>query len=71
MVRKKSKEKKGKRPHRNKPTGKKYLKFKFEENKILRGKNCPRCGPGVFVAVNQGRIHCGRCHYTEFEKATA
>ena len=63
---KKRKEKKGKRPHRNKPTGKKYLMYKIEGDKVSRNKNCPRCGPGVFLSTGQGRSHCGKCHYTEF-----
>jgi ubiquitin-small subunit ribosomal protein S27Ae len=63
---KKGKEKKGKRPHKNKPTGKKYLMYKFEGDKVSRNKNCPRCGPGVFLAAGQRRLHCGKCHYTEF-----
>jgi ubiquitin-small subunit ribosomal protein S27Ae len=62
MPKKKSKEKKGKRPHKNKLTGKKYLKYSGD----AKGKHCPRCGPGIFMAVSQGRMHCGKCHYTEF-----
>ena len=68
---KKSKEKKGKRPHKNKPTAKKYLMYKIEGDKISRAKHCPRCGPGVFLAASQGRLHCGKCHYTEFLNAKA
>ncbi len=59
--------KKGKRPHKNKPTSKKYTKYKIEGDKITRAKTCPRCGPGVFLMVSQGRSYCGKCHYTEFE----
>ena len=66
---KKGNEKKGKKPHRNKLTGKKYLKYKISDNNVQRGKHCPRCGPGVFMAVNKGRLHCGKCHYTEFVSA--
>jgi ubiquitin-small subunit ribosomal protein S27Ae len=60
----KSKEKKGKKAHKNKITGKKYLKYTGDK----KGKNCPRCGPGIFMAINTDRMHCGRCHYSEFEK---
>jgi ubiquitin-small subunit ribosomal protein S27Ae len=60
---KKSKEKKGKKPHKNKLTSKKYLKYKEGKS-----KHCPRCGPGVFLSVNKGRLHCGKCSYTEFMK---
>jgi small subunit ribosomal protein S27Ae len=59
--------KKGKKPHKNKPTSKKYSKYKIEGNKITRQRFCPRCGPGVFLMNSQGRMYCGKCHYTEFE----
>ena len=62
-IRKKSKERKGKKPHKNKLTSKKYLKYGSGKS-----KHCPRCGPGIFLGVNEDRIHCGKCHYTEFIK---
>lgn len=69
---KKSKEKKGKKPHKNKPSGKKYKMYVLSGENVEKRKNCPRCGPGVFLASGQGRSHCGKCHYTEFlEKAAA
>jgi ubiquitin-small subunit ribosomal protein S27Ae len=68
MGKKKAKsKKKGKKPHKNKPTGKKYSKYKIEGDKITRARTCPRCGPGVFLNVSQGRAYCGKCHYSEFE----
>ena len=66
-------EKKGKKPHKNKPTSTKYKKYSIEGGKIKRAfKFCPRCGPGVFLMSSKGRLYCGKCHYTEFEgkKAT-
>ncbi len=60
--------KKGKKPHKNKPTSKKYSKYKVEGDKVIReGTFCPRCGPGVFLMNSKGRFYCGKCHYTEFE----
>ena len=61
--------KKGKKPHKNKPTSKKYKKYKIEpgSGKLTRERFCPRCGPGVFLMNSQGRIYCGKCHYSEFE----
>jgi len=60
--------KKGKKPHKNKPTSKKYSKYKIDGDKITRTlKFCPRCGPGVFLMNSKGRLYCGKCHYTEFE----
>ena len=59
---------KGKKKHTNTPTSKRYTKYKVEGDKVTREKCCPRCGPGFFLAGGQGRLYCGRCHYTEFEK---
>jgi len=60
----------GKKPHRNKPTSKKYKMYKIEGDKIVsKQKSCPRCGPGVFLMKTNNRLYCGRCHYTEFIKA--
>jgi small subunit ribosomal protein S27Ae len=56
-------ESKGKKPHKNKPTSKKYSHYKG--GKATR-KFCPRCGPGTFLADHKGRVYCGKCHYTEF-----
>ncbi len=60
-----TKEKKGKKPHKNKPTSKKYEKYSDGK----KGKVCPRCGPGIFLAVHKDRLYCGKCHYTEFSAA--
>ena len=60
--------KKGKKPHKNKLTSKKYKFYKIEAGKLIRAKNCPRCGPGVFLAKMKDRLYCGKCAYTEFEK---
>lgn len=64
---KKAKAKKGKKAHVNKPTSKKYSLYTISGSKVSRIANCPRCGPGVFLARHQGRLHCGRCNYTEFK----
>lgn len=58
--------KKGKKPHKNKPTSKKYTKYKIEGDKIIREKTCPRCGPGIFLMNSNNRLYCGKCHYSEF-----
>jgi small subunit ribosomal protein S27Ae len=59
-------ERKGKKPHKNKPTSKKYKYYKIAGNNIKREKSCPRCGPGIFLANHKNRLHCGKCNYTEF-----
>ncbi len=66
---KKSRAKKGKKPHKNKNTSKKYSKYKIEGDKIIREKICPRCGPGTFLMNSQGRLYCGKCHYSEFSSS--
>jgi len=60
------KDQKGKKAHRNKPTSKKYALYKISGDKVTRAKHCPRCGPGIFLANRERRVHCGRCSYTEF-----
>ncbi len=25
---------------------------------------CPKCGPGISMAVHNNRLHCGKCGYT-------
>lgn len=30
-------------------------------------KFCPKCGPGVFMAIHKDRVSCGKCGYTEFQ----
>ena len=63
---KKKKVKKGKKAHKNKPSSQKYKFYKIQGDKIIREKNCPRCGPGVFLAKTKDRAYCGKCGYTEF-----
>lgn len=58
---------KGKKPHKNKPTSKKYKHYTIEGNNLKKGKTCPRCGPGIFLANHKNRLYCGKCHYTSFE----
>jgi ubiquitin-small subunit ribosomal protein S27Ae len=60
------KDAKGKKPAKNKPTSKKYKMYKIEGDKLVREKNCPRCGPGVFLMNASNRLYCGKCKYTEY-----
>lgn len=62
----KKKVRKGKKKHINKPTSKKYKFYKIENDKLVRERNCPRCGPGIFLMKAKDRVYCGKCHYTEF-----
>ena len=63
-----SADRKGKKPHKNKPLGKKYKHYKVTGDSIVRDKYCPRCGAGIFLAKHKDRVYCGKCHYTEFMK---
>jgi ubiquitin-small subunit ribosomal protein S27Ae len=58
----------GKKPHKNKPTSKKYTMYKIQGDKLIREKSCPRCGLGIFLMKASDRLYCGKCHYTEFLK---
>ena len=66
MAKKKGANKKGKKPHKNQPLGKKYQNYSMEGESLKKGKHCPRCGAGVFLGKHKGRLYCGKCHYTEF-----
>jgi len=59
---------KGKKKHKNKPTSKKYTKYKLKSGSLVKEKSCPRCGPGIFLSTGQGRLYCGKCHFTEYKK---
>ena len=59
-------DKKGKKPHKNKPTSKKYSHYDSSGKKKLRF--CVKCGPGIFMANHGDRVSCGKCGYTEFSK---
>ncbi len=60
------KEKKGKKTHKNKLTSKKYAHYTIQGEGLKKSKNCPRCGPGIFLAIHKDRLSCGKCKYTEF-----
>ena len=48
--------------------GKRTL-YKIEGAKLVRArKACPKCGPGIMMAVHKDRIHCGSCGFTEWNK---
>ncbi len=47
---------------KNKITSKKYAKYKDGK----AGNFCPKCGPGIFLALHKDRKCCGKCGYTLF-----
>lgn len=57
---------KGKKAKKNKLTSKKFKFYTIDGDKVTRGRFCPRCGPGVFLAKSGNRLYCGKCQYTEF-----
>jgi ubiquitin-small subunit ribosomal protein S27Ae len=63
---KKAKSSGGKKPHKNNVSSKRWEKYTIENDAISKKKQCPRCGPGVFLAVHKDRFFCGKCHYAEF-----
>ena len=40
--------------------------FQVQGNKLVRTRRqCPKCGPGVFMAQHEDRSHCGKCGFME------
>ncbi|MBI3334294.1 30S ribosomal protein S27ae [Candidatus Pacearchaeota archaeon] len=62
------KERAGKKKHKNKPTSQKYKKYTIQNDTAKRGKQCLKCGFGIFMAEHKDRFTCGKCSYTEFLK---
>jgi len=56
---------KGKKSKNKKPS-ERWKKYKLEGKKLAKQKTCPKCGPGMFLAMHKDRTYCGSCHYTEF-----
>lgn len=54
----------GKKEKKPKKTSAKY---KMYDNGKSKGKFCPKCGAGVFLAQHKNRETCGKCGYTEFK----
>jgi len=46
----------------------KWKKYKIVGDKLEKARSCPRCGPGIFLAITKDRAYCGKCYYTEFFK---
>jgi small subunit ribosomal protein S27Ae len=38
------------------------------DSAVKKNRWCPKCGAGFALAAHQGRLYCGSCHYTEFQK---
>ncbi|MEM5804559.1 MAG: 30S ribosomal protein S27ae [Candidatus Aenigmatarchaeota archaeon] len=62
-----SKERKGKKPRSKSKHRKSSRRTKYAEGKA-KGRFCPRCGPGIFLAEHKDRVACGKCGYAEMQK---
>jgi small subunit ribosomal protein S27Ae len=67
--------KEAKRREKKQRTGRKHSSLKPHEHYGISGntvtrkrKGCPRCGPGTILSEHKGRLYCGKCGYTEFER---
>ncbi|HZX19649.1 MAG TPA: 30S ribosomal protein S27ae [archaeon] len=68
MAIKKAADSKGKKKRTKHEKVKKGEEYKIEGAQLKRlNKNCPKCGPGVFMAEHDKRRSCGNCGYTEFK----
>lgn len=57
-----------KAPGKKHPNNLYSLYEKDGEGVKSKGKFCPKCGKGFFMAQHKGRSTCGKCGYTEFSK---
>ena len=53
---------------KNKKPSEKWKKYKIQDNKVVRSRSCPKCGPGNFLAEHKDRFYCGKCHYVEMKR---
>ena len=61
--------KKGKIKRKPKRTSSKYKNYNVSGNKVERkNRQCPKCGPGVFMSEHKTRKTCGKCGYMEVSK---
>ena len=51
---------------KNKKPSERWKKYKVSGSKVEKGKECPKCGHGIFLAIHKDRVYCGKCHYTEW-----
>ena len=70
---KEEKPKKEKKSQKERPKSKKkhakvqvWKLYEVKGNELLRkGKFCPRCGSGTFLAEYKNRKYCGKCGFSE------
>ena len=53
-----------------KPASKKSSCYEISGDGLKRkNRNCPKCGPGIFMAGHKDRWTCGKCGYMEKKAA--
>jgi small subunit ribosomal protein S27Ae len=73
----KEEKKKEKKSQKERPKSKKkhtkvqvWKLYKIEGGKVIRkNEKCPRCGAGTFLAQYKNRKYCGKCGYSQIQKA--
>ncbi|MFP4116507.1 MAG: 30S ribosomal protein S27ae [Candidatus Aenigmatarchaeota archaeon] len=46
-----------------------WEKYDVDGEEVERkGKTCPRCGDGVFMADHEDRLTCGRCGFSQMKE---
>lgn len=60
---------KGKKEKTRHKLSKKSDKIDVKDGKIAKKPECPKCGPAVFLAEHKGRVHCGSCGYTKWDRS--
>ncbi len=51
---------------KNKKPSQKWKCYSVESGVLKRKACCPKCGPGIFLAIHKDRQSCGLCGYTIF-----
>ena len=65
-------ERKGKQAKVKKEGKKLSSLFEISGESITRkNKNCPKCGPGMFMGNHKDRVVCGSCGYVEYNQKPA
>ena len=57
-----------KKPGKKHPNSLYKLYAKSGDKLQHKGKECPKCGNGIFLAQHKDRKHCGKCGYMERSK---
>ena len=53
---------------KNKIPSQKWKKYTVSGSTVQRKFACPKCGPGIFMALHKDRVYCGKCHYVEMKR---